>query len=183
MEYIAKTEIEDGTVLVSFPDCAGCQTEGANLEDARVQAEEALTGWLETHLQEGKLPPRPAFRGRGLAVGVPASLGMKLQLRWARADAGLTQTELAKRLGVSQQQIAKLEHPDYEPSVSKMELAAKALGLDLKVDLVIHDVGTVQVIKGRTVLVTAKSNERVGASAVSLTRVRKAKGDRASSRH
>lgn len=135
MEYIAKTETEDGTVLVTFPDCPGCQTEGADLADARVQAQEALAGWLETHLQEGLLPPRPSFKGKGIAVNVPAALGLKLQLRWARADAHLTQSELAKRLGVTQQMIAKLENPNYEPSLSKAELVARALGLTLSASL------------------------------------------------
>ena len=135
MEFIAKTEIEDGTVLVSFPDCPGCQTEGDDLADARVQAQEALVGWLETHLQEGLVPPRPAYKGKGIAVPVPVVLGLKLQLRWARADAGLTQGQLAKRLGVSQQMIAKLEHPDYEPSITRLEAAVKALGGELHADI------------------------------------------------
>jgi len=135
MEYIAKTEIEDGTVLVSFPDCPGCQTEGEDLDDARVQAQEALVGWLETHLQEGLVAPRPAFKGKGIAVPVPVVLGLKLQLRWARADAGLSQAQFAKRLGVSQQMVAKLEHPDYEPSITRLAEAVGALGGSLRAEI------------------------------------------------
>lgn len=135
MEYVAKTETEDGTVLVSFPDCPGCQTEGENLEDARVQAQEALVGWLETHLQEGLVPPRPKFPGKGIHVPVPLVLGLKLQLRWARADAGLSQSQFAKKLGVSQQMIAKLEHPDYEPGITRLEEAVRALGGSLRFEI------------------------------------------------
>ncbi len=140
MEYIARIETEGTTVLVSFPDCPGCLTEGDSMEEALASAHEALAGWLETQLQEGDLPPRPSFSGKGVAISVPAALGLKLELRWARAEAGLTQTELAKRIGVTQQMIAKLEHPDYEPSLSKVELVAHALGLDLKVAMVAHPV-------------------------------------------
>lgn len=155
MEYIAKTEIEDGTVLVSFPDCPGCQTEGDNMEDAGVQAEAALTGWLETHLQEGELPPRPAYKGKGLAVRVPAALGLKLQLRWARGDAGLSQAQLAKRLGVSQQMIGKLEHPDYEPSITRLEQAVKALGGTLEANIMGVSGGIGFMVSGAGVPMTA----------------------------
>ena len=135
MVYIARIETEGDAVLVSFPDCPGCQTFGENMDQALASAHEALAGWLETQLQEGDLPPRPAFRGDGVAVRVPAALGLKLQLRWARADAGLSQSQLAKRLGVTQQMIGKLEHPDYEPSITRLEEAVKALGGTLEANI------------------------------------------------
>lgn len=56
-----------------------------------------------------------------------------LQIRWARYDAGLSQGELGKRVGVSQQQIAKLENPDKNPSLETLEKVARAL--DLEVDV------------------------------------------------
>ncbi len=70
-----------------------------------------------------------------MPVPVPAALGLKLQLRWARTDAGLTQAQLAKRLGVTQQMIGKLENPDYEPSISRLEDAVKALGGRLEANI------------------------------------------------
>jgi transcriptional regulator with XRE-family HTH domain len=66
---------------------------------------------------------------------VRAGLAAALAVRWARQDAGLTQGELGKRAGVTQQQIAKLEDPDENPSLETLEKIARALGRGLNVTL------------------------------------------------
>jgi len=42
----------------------------------------------------------------------------------------MTQQQLAELLQVSQQQVAKLENPDENPTLQTIERAANALGLD-----------------------------------------------------
>jgi transcriptional regulator with XRE-family HTH domain len=49
-------------------------------------------------------------------------------LRNARRQAGLTQAELARRLGVSQAAVAKLERPDANPTVDTLDDALWAIG-------------------------------------------------------
>jgi transcriptional regulator with XRE-family HTH domain len=68
-------------------------------------------------------------------VEVPARLAIKLYLRWARQDAGLTQSELAKRAGISQQMSSRLEDPDHNPTLETLEKVAGALGVRLRVSL------------------------------------------------
>ncbi len=52
-----------------------------------------------------------------------------LQIRMARAAAGLSQVELARRMGVSQQQVQRLEDPDKSnPTVATLRSIARALG-------------------------------------------------------
>lgn len=58
---------------------------------------------------------------------------MKLLLRRERANAGLTQTELARRAGVTQQAIAKLEHPNANPTIETLERVAAALHIRVEV--------------------------------------------------
>ena len=60
-------------------------------------------------------------------------LSAVLQIRWRREELELTQGQLAKRAGVSQQQIAKLEDPDGNPTIATLEKIAAALGLRLEV--------------------------------------------------
>ena len=55
-------------------------------------------------------------------------------LREAREATGMSQRELAKRLGVSQQRVALLER-DANPSVDTLERVAKALGMRLEINL------------------------------------------------
>lgn len=57
-------------------------------------------------------------------------------IRWLREDLGITQTQLAKRVGVSQQQVAKLENPSANPSLATLEAVAKGAGAVLDVTLV-----------------------------------------------
>jgi len=49
-------------------------------------------------------------------------------LQHTRELAGLTQTELAERLGISQSAIAKLEHPRSNPSIETLDRALRATG-------------------------------------------------------
>jgi XRE family transcriptional regulator, aerobic/anaerobic benzoate catabolism transcriptional regulator len=54
-------------------------------------------------------------------------------LRTMRADRGLTQRDLAKRLGVSQQRVAQLESPRGNPTVAQLDRFAAACGEQLVV--------------------------------------------------
>lgn len=141
MRYPARITREDGSFVVVFPDCPGCQTQTNRESELLATAQEALEGWIETGLQEGDAIPRPrrkaqAPRGaRVLWVPIAAQLAVKLSLRWARQEAGLTQAGLARRAGVSQQQIAKLEDPDSNPTIETLEKVARALGRRLEVAL------------------------------------------------
>jgi transcriptional regulator with XRE-family HTH domain len=49
-------------------------------------------------------------------------------LKDARRQAGLTQTELARRLGVSQAAVAKLERPGANPAIATLEDALRETG-------------------------------------------------------
>jgi len=139
MEYTAYLTREGRRWLAEFPDAPGCQTFADSRRDLESAAEEALEGWLEAHLIDGQVPPvakkrrlAPAGR-RLLRVPVDSQLAVAVRLRWARARLGMTQAELAKRAGVSQQQVAKLERPGSNPTVETLDRLAKALGAKLEV--------------------------------------------------
>ena len=69
-------------------------------------------------------------------MDVAPQLAVAVTLRWARQDAGLTQAELARRVGVSQQQVAKLERPGANPSIATLRKLADALGVRIELKLV-----------------------------------------------
>src|SRR5437868_15472856 len=106
MHYVAKLTREGRHWLVNFPDCPGCQTFGDSKHEAMEMAADALAGWLASFLKHGELPPVPKSReGQSMvAVAVPARLAAVIMIRLRRAELGLTQKQLAERLGVSQQQ-------------------------------------------------------------------------------
>jgi transcriptional regulator with XRE-family HTH domain/predicted RNase H-like HicB family nuclease len=141
MHYVAYISFEDDRVLATFPDCEGCQTFAEGEESIATVAREALEGWLEAHLVDGRMPERPRERvgapPEQMALRVPIRPGLEaaLKLRWARNDAALSQRDLGERAGVSQQQVAKLEDPDENPSLETLERVARVLGLHVSVDL------------------------------------------------
>jgi DNA-binding XRE family transcriptional regulator len=59
-----------------------------------------------------------------------------IQLVSLRKKAGLSQKELAKRVGTSQQQISRLESPSYEGhSLSMLRRVAEVLGATVRVEI------------------------------------------------
>jgi predicted RNase H-like HicB family nuclease/DNA-binding XRE family transcriptional regulator len=142
MEYIAYVVREGKHWLAEFPDCPGCQTFADSGDDLPAAAKEALEGWLEAHLVDGQVPPEPrahkrAPSGHKLApVRVDPGLAVALRIRWARARAKLSQAEVARRAGVKQQQVAKLERPGENPTIGTIEKIAKALGVHVDVALI-----------------------------------------------
>lgn len=152
MRYPALVTKEGRHTLAEFPDCPGCQTVVGPGEDIASAAAEALEGWLESMLEakDDIRAPSRRMRARGgaavLWVPVPARLASMLQIRWARLNANLTQAELARRAGVSQQQIAKLEHPDSNPTIATLEKVAAALELRLSFEF--EPVGEIRAAAG-----------------------------------
>ena len=64
-------------------------------------------------------------------MGMPDSASL---LKDARRQAGLTQAELALRIGVSQAAVAKLERPGANPTVDTLDAALWATGHALVLD-------------------------------------------------
>lgn len=56
-------------------------------------------------------------------------------LRQARESAGLTQAEMAERLGVTQQAVARAERADANPSFRLLEAWAEALGSRIRLEI------------------------------------------------
>jgi predicted RNase H-like HicB family nuclease/DNA-binding XRE family transcriptional regulator len=141
MNYAAYIHREGKHWLAEFPDAPGCQTFADSIDELRAATKEALAGWLEAHLVDGQAPPRPKVRRKAPGkhrlqlVHVSPSLASAIHLRWARQDLGLSQKELAERLGVSQQQVAKLENPDENPTLKTIERAAEALGIEFDISV------------------------------------------------
>jgi DNA-binding XRE family transcriptional regulator/predicted RNase H-like HicB family nuclease len=138
VRYAAVVTRDEEFFLAEFPDCSGCVTQAGPGERIEDQAHEALESWLGAELIMGEVPPRPPRRappGKVIWVEVPAKLATKLYLRWARHEAGLSQAQLAKKVGVTQQAIAKLEHPKSNPMLDTLERVAAALGAQLEIRL------------------------------------------------
>lgn len=74
-----------------------------------------------------------------------AKMDLWLQLVDARQEAGLTQTELAKRLGVSQAQVARMEKRGYDAyTLTSLRRYVEALGEGYTLDVAVRSPRTRQ---------------------------------------
>ena len=53
-------------------------------------------------------------------------------IKKVRKRKGLTQVQLAKKLGISQGRVSEIEHLDYRPTIKTCRRVAKALGCEVK---------------------------------------------------
>jgi len=84
--------------------------------------------YLEQQLKD------PDFAARFKAAG--EAWDIALQLAALRKQSGLSQKELARRVGTSQQQISRLESPSYEGhSLSMLRRVAEVLGASVQVQI------------------------------------------------
>lgn len=135
MQYVARVKKDGRHWGISFPDAEGCVTFAERKADVEATAAEALVSWLVAEMVTGQVPPVPRARmtAGAVLVKVPTRLAVAVRLRQARAAAGLSQAELAERVGVSQQQVAKLESSKANPSLDTLAKVAKALGMTVDI--------------------------------------------------
>jgi DNA-binding XRE family transcriptional regulator len=96
----------------------------------------------------------PEFADRFARAG--EAWDIALQIAAAREQAGLSQRELAERVGTTQQQISRLESPNYEGhSLSMLRRVAQAL--DARVHFSFEPIGTLRVAEDAPVYGTKKS--------------------------
>ena len=140
MIYYAKlTKQGRNGYLVEFPELPGCLTEGKTVDMALHNAKEALDGWLASNCGRSLHVPTPKER-RGSTyypVEVDLCIAFAIMLRRARLKRKLTQAQVAKKLGVSQQAYAKLELPNKtNPSLSTVQKIIEVLELNWDFQLV-----------------------------------------------
>lgn len=140
-QYTAVLSREGARTLIDFPSCPGCSTFAEADEDVVAVAREALESWLEAHLIDGESPARPAAvshpRGKRLVpIEIDPQLSARLQIRWAREDLGVTQTELARRMHVPRQQVSRMESSAGNLTIETLARVADALGLTFRPEFV-----------------------------------------------
>ena len=134
--YRAQFEPGDrrGNIVVSFPDVPEAVTQGRGDADARSMAEEALGLVLLSYLARGKTLPKPRARGRGLVeIAVAPDVATKLAVLESFAAAGITKTELARRIGKDEKEVRRILDPKHPTKLPTLTAALRALGKRLVV--------------------------------------------------
>ena len=89
------------------------------------------TGKSASQIAEEEVRANPAIRREVERTALANAVAIKL-IEY-RADHNLSQTQLARQLGMHQSAIARLEAGDHEPSLSTVGRLAKGLGIDFQI--------------------------------------------------
>ena len=133
MVYCCKIEKIDNLLWVQFPDMPNIQTYGETHEEALAMAKEALDGCLEVDISQGNTIPTPSYK-KGYPVSVASHIVLSLRLRELRGEQ--SQTDIARRLGLSYQAYQRLENPrKANPTVKTLDKIARVYGRELSISL------------------------------------------------
>jgi len=114
---------------VRFPDLPEALTGGLNIDETLTEATDCLAEAIAGRIVRGDPIPRPSRVRRGQhAISIPLYLAPKLALYMAMRDRGIRNTDLAKRLGVSETVVRRMLDPKHETKAEKIQTALAALG-------------------------------------------------------
>ena len=114
---------------VRFPDFGEALTGGEDLEDSLAQAADCLAEAVAGRIRRGdKIPPPSRVKRGQHAIGVPLYLAPKLALYLAMREQGLTNSDLARRIGVSETVVRRMLDPKHNTKPERIQAALRAVG-------------------------------------------------------
>lgn len=139
IRYQARIYKDGAGYSVDFPDLPGCYSSGKTRPEARRNAREALSLYLEDARDpEWTTPPARSRTSAAYEWVQPElNVAVPLMIRRARQRHGMSQRQLAGALGMSVQQLQKLETPGKSnPTVKTLGAISNALNERLEIELV-----------------------------------------------
>ena len=135
--YPARLSPEDGgRFTVQFVDLPEAITFGEDRQDALVQAADCLEEAIAGRVSKGKEIPVPSKAGgREVMIALSGWMAAKASLCLAMREAGVSQVELARRLGVDEKEVRRMLSPRHQTKLARIEQALAALGKHLVVSL------------------------------------------------
>ena len=136
-EYpVMLTPAEEGGFVVTCRVLPQLVTQGEDEPDALSQAADAMDELFATYMLDAIEFPAPSKpRRREHLVSPPAETTAKAALYVAMRQAGISKTQLAKRLGVDEKEVRRLLDPHYGSKLPRIAHAISLLGQRLVVGL------------------------------------------------
>jgi antitoxin HicB len=133
--YPARFAEEPDGVTATFPDVPEAVTGGATRAEAEGRAADALISALSVYAEENGPNPKPsAPRGRPV-VFVTALEAAKLALHDAMLAGGISNRELADRLGLGEKAVRRLRDPLQRSAINAVEGALRCLSKRVEVSV------------------------------------------------
>lgn len=130
------TRDTNDTWLVRFPDIPEALSVGQDVDEAAINAEEALEAALEIYFEARRPIPMPSKPAKGQAsVTLSALITSKVFLSNEMILQGVRKAELARRMGVHMPQVDRLLNVRHASRIEQVESALGQLGRRLDVSI------------------------------------------------
>jgi len=129
LTFPARIEKSEDSFLVTFPDLENIVTYGASIEEALVNAEEALNGCIEADFERNFAIPSPSSLSGDDVFPIPVAPHVAVAVMLRRLRAGRSQIDVARQLNISYQVYQRLENPrKANPTIKTLEKIARVFG-------------------------------------------------------
>jgi antitoxin HicB len=136
MQYPARfAPAKEGGFVVTFRDIPEAITQGDSIDEALAMAEDVLVSAMDFYFEDRRAVPVPSAPKRGdRLVELPPSVAAKVMLLNELIAAGLSNAELARRMGTRPQEVQRIVNLNHATKIDTIAAALAALGkkLDLR---------------------------------------------------
>ena len=136
--YPARFEPGDkpGVLVITFRDFPEAITQGKGEKDALWQAADCLEEAIAGRIAGGRAIPKASRAARGeRLIPVPAPMAAKAALYLAMAEAGMTNVQLAQKLGCDEKEVRRMLDPRHPTKLPRIKEALDVFGKSLVVSV------------------------------------------------
>ena len=136
--YPARLERGDtpGVLVITFRDFPEAITQGKGEKDTLWQAADCLEEAIAGRIADGREIPRASRAARGeRLIPVPAPMAAKAALSLAMGEAGITNVQLARKLGCDEKEVRRMLDPRHPTKLPRIKEALDVFGKRLVVSV------------------------------------------------
>ena len=127
---------DDGGYVVTCRDLPEVITQGDTIDEALVEAADCLEEAIAARIDDAKEIPSPSAAKRGeRAVSVPPSMALKAAVYLAVREAGISNSEFARRMRLDEKEARRILDPHHPTKLPRIEEALSVLGRHVKLAL------------------------------------------------
>jgi antitoxin HicB len=122
--------------VITFRDVPEAITQGNGARDALWQAADCLEETIAGRIAGGREIPRASRAARGeRLIPVPAPMAAKAALYLAMREAGMSNVQLARRIGRDEKEVRRMLDPRHPTKLPRIKEALEVLGKRLVVSV------------------------------------------------
>jgi antitoxin HicB len=125
-----------GVLVITFRDIPEAITQGKGEKDALWQAADCLEEAIAGRIDGGREIPKASKAARGeRLIPVPAQMAAKAALYLAMKETGITNAQLARKLGCDEKQVRRMLDPRHATKLPRIKEALDVFGKRLIVSV------------------------------------------------